>query len=307
MGCNYNTKHHEDEIESHHNYSNANEKKNVKNGINNNNNNVSVHFNVQGSNSEYVPEQNKTNFDIPPKADFNNDNQQIQNNDNYNNNENNNNNEYEQNNNNNNANEENMFQIEENDMNDNNDNNNNSILAEPKDEYSKSMLQQINQLRNNPSLFIPDIETGINYITREVSKKDGKEKLIYKNKVKVALNEGEIAFRNAMADLENREGMPPLQFKEEICIPLPSTIEELNDKTYLKREWSKLCQTQEVSTCWRELVKDPTVSFLLMVVDDSGKKALMKRNDILNPDYKYIGISSTMIEKHFIAFFSFAK
>jgi hypothetical protein len=36
----------------------------VKNGINNNNNNVSVHFNVQGSNSEYVPEQNKTNFDI---------------------------------------------------------------------------------------------------------------------------------------------------------------------------------------------------------------------------------------------------
>ena len=305
MGCNYNTKHYEDEIESHHNHSNANEKKNVESLVNNNNSNniTDIHLNIQRNNNEYIPEQNKTNFEIPPKTNINNDNKQILINVN---NHNNNNIEYE---NNINVNEENMFQIEENDMNDNNNinNNNNSMLAEPKDDYSKSMLQQINQLRNNPSQFIPDIETGINFITKEISKKDGQEKLIYKNKVKVALNEGEIAFRNAMADLENRERMSPLQFKEEICIPLPSTIEELNDKTYLKREWSKLCQTQEVSTCWRELVKDANVSFLLMVVDDSGKKSLMKRNDILNPDYKYIGISSTMIDKHFIAFFSFAK
>ena len=188
-----------------------------------------------------------------------------------------------------------------------NANDNNITVSEPKDSYSKSVLDQINELRREPSLFIPKIEEGINYITKEFSKKDGLEKLIYKNRVKVALNEGEIAFRNAMTDLQNREGMPPLQFKEEICIPLPSTVEELNDRGYLKREWSKLCETQDVSTCWRELVKDPDVSFLLMVVDDSGKKSLMKRNDILNPEYKYIGITSTMIGKHFIAFFSFAK
>ena len=44
-----------------------------------------------------------------------------------------------------------------------------------------------------------------------------------------------------------------------------------------------------------------------MVVGDSGKKANMKRNDLLNPEYKYIGISSTNIGKQFLAYFMFSK
>ena len=39
-----------------------------------------------------------------------------------------------------------------------------------------------------------------------------------------------------------------------------------------------------------------------MIVDDNGKRAGYKRRSILNPEYKYIGISSKMIGNNFICY-----
>ena len=36
-----------------------------------------------------------------------------------------------------------------------------------------------------------------------------------------------------------------------------------------------------------------------MIVDDTGNKSGLKRKDILDPNMKYIGISSVMIGKRF--------
>ena len=44
-----------------------------------------------------------------------------------------------------------------------------------------------------------------------------------------------------------------------------------------------------------------------MIVDDSHKNAGKKRECILSPEYKYIGINSKFIGKTFIAYFSFGK
>ena len=44
-----------------------------------------------------------------------------------------------------------------------------------------------------------------------------------------------------------------------------------------------------------------------MIVDDTGSKTGLKRKDILNPDYKYIGISSVTIGKTFACYVTFSK
>ena len=179
----------------------------------------------------------------------------------------------------------------------------------PKDDFSTYIFEHINKLRTNPSYIIPEIESGMENITKEKNKKNpNEEKLIYKSKVKVALTKGKEAFEEAISILKTVQPMEPLIFKENMCLPVPTTEEEFKDKEFLKNNVSAIKgQGINIDNAWKDLVKDAETSFLLMVVDDSGKKAGMKRNDILNPSYKYVGISSTMIGKSFVAFCTFSK
>jgi hypothetical protein len=62
----------------------------------------------------------------------------------------------------------------------------------------------------------------------------------------------------------------------------------------------------KINSYWREIIKDEESAFLLMVVDDTGKKAF-KRGDIFHEDYTYIGISSKLINKTFAAYLTFSK
>ena len=59
----------------------------------------------------------------------------------------------------------------------------------------------------------------------------------------------------------------------------------------------------KINSYWRDLIKDAEMSFLLMIVDDNGDKKGMRRNDILNPKMKNIGISSVEINGQFINYF----
>lgn len=179
----------------------------------------------------------------------------------------------------------------------------------PQNEYSLQLYQWINKLRENPSYIIPKIREGINKITKEKSKKNpNEEKLIYKSKVKVALTKGKEAFEEAISILDKKVGMPPLEFKPEMCLNLPTTEEEFKNKEFFKKSQNELKEKGiHIDNAWKDLVKDPETSFILMVVDDTGKKAGMKREDLLNPSYKYIGISSIFLGKNFVAYFTFSK
>ena len=101
--------------------------------------------------------------------------------------------------------------------------------------------------------------------------------------------------------------MDKLIYNPNMNIPLPTTEEEIKDKNYLKNNVKELIKNKvKIRTYWRDIIKDPETSFILMVVDDSGTKAGNKRKDLLNPDMKYIGISSTMIGKNFVCYLCFS-
>ena len=93
-----------------------------------------------------------------------------------------------------------------------------------------------------------------------------------------------------------------------MCIPLPETEEELRDPSFLKSQVKELKDEGIfIDVYFKDLIKVPEVSALLMVVDDSYKNTGKKRKALLNKDFKYIGVNSKFIGKSFVSYLAFSK
>ena len=175
-------------------------------------------------------------------------------------------------------------------------------------DYPQKMLDLINQIRANPSSYADIIEDSIQNITEEQDRKDeSKIRIIYKKKVKVALNRGEIAFKDAAEELRSMEPLPPLILKNDICVPLPEEEAEIKDTSYLREQVKLIREKTNIDVFFKDLIKIPEVSGLLMIVDDTNKNAGKKRMALLNKNLKYVGVTSKFIGKTFIAYFAFSK
>jgi len=182
--------------------------------------------------------------------------------------------------------------------------------------YCKKVIEFINLIRTFPHEYADYISYCMKNIIIEKDKKVNKEtnkeiiieKIIYKKNVKVALNKGEEAFKEAFNVLINTKPIQPLIEKEELKIDLPQNIDEVKDPLFLKNNvLKKNKEGVNIEVFFKDLIKDPEVSSLLMVVDDNKKNQGKKREAILNENFKYIGINCTIIDKVFVAFFTFSK
>jgi len=168
----------------------------------------------------------------------------------------------------------------------------------PSDEFSKYIFTQINLLRENPSSYINLIQGSESNIQR-----DKKNRLIYKTKLKVALDKGIKAFEEAKLILSNTKPMPKLNFDYDMKLKLPKNEINIKSNNYLKNQvLIKGDKGISIKAYWKEIIYDPETCFVLMIVDDNGKKAGFKRRNLLNPEYKYIGISSKNINNNFICY-----
>ena len=174
----------------------------------------------------------------------------------------------------------------------------NSIASLPADNYSKYLLEQINRIRIDPQSFIGVIEDAKANIG-----KDKFGRLIYKGKMKIALAKGESAFNEAIEYLKNIESMGVLKYNSYLTVMPPQNVEEIKDKDDLGRKVMEMINGgMNIKSYWRDVIKDPEISFLLMIIDDNGSKSGMRRKDILNPNMEYIGISSVEINKNFVCY-----
>ena len=189
--------------------------------------------------------------------------------------------------------------------------NNDEYNGDPNDKYynyPEKIVELINLIRSDPVKYADTIENSIQNITEEPDKDDPSiQRLIYKKKIKVALTKGEPIFHEAIEYLRTLSPLSPLELVQEKCIPLPDTEEELNDPTFLKNQVKILRQKTKIDIFFKDLIKIPEVSGLLMIVDDVNKNPGKKRRALLNKDLKYIGVSSKFIGRTFVAYFSFAK
>ena len=185
------------------------------------------------------------------------------------------------------------------------DNNNQNYLYKqtqiknyPSDYFSQYMFEHINQIRNNPKKFIQTIKESISNIGY-----NKKGSLIYIGDLKVALCKGKIAFEEAIDSLNRTEPMNSLIFKGELCVDIPQKEKYFKSGDYLRNEIrQKVKNGIIIRAFWRDIIKDPKINFLLMIVDDNPIKRGDKRKDILDPKMKYIGINSGTMGKSFVCY-----
>ena len=173
----------------------------------------------------------------------------------------------------------------------------------PMDNYSKYIFEQINKIRIDPQSFIGVIEDAKANIIRH--RYGG---YIYSGKIKIALAEGETVFDEAIEYLKNTESMGKLEFCPQLTVELPKNEREIKDKDDLRLKVEEMIINGiNIKSYWRDLIKDPEISFLLMIVDDNGTNKGKKRRDILNPNIKYIGISSIEINNKFVCYITLSS
>ena len=179
---------------------------------------------------------------------------------------------------------------------------NNMNISMPLDNYSRYFLSQINKIRTEPQSFIGVIEDSKSNIIR-----DRYGRIIYNGKIKVVLNSGETAFDEAIKFLKESSPVEPLIYNQMLTVNSPMTEEEILDKNDLIKKVETMTQMGvNIRSFWRDVIKDPEISFLLMIIDDNGIKSGMRRKDILSPYMKYIGISSTEIKNNFVCYITLA-
>ena len=171
---------------------------------------------------------------------------------------------------------------------------------EPSDDFSNYILSQINQLRANPQAYISTVENAKNNITTD---KHGR--LIYNGKIKIALSRGEQAFNEAIEFLKTSKAAENLIFNPYLTVEMPKSENEIKYKNDLRYKVEGLVNKGiMIKSFWRDVIKDPELSFLMMIVDDIGEKSGMRRRDLLDPNMKYIGISSVEINGCFVCYFT---
>ena len=196
----------------------------------------------------------------------------------------------------------------QNEVNENNNFNEDIIQNEKYANYPDKIVELINNIREDPVGYADTVEQSIQDIVTEEAKEDPTiKRLIYKKKLKVALTKGEPAFHEAIEYLRSLSPLPPLEFSQEKCIPLPDTEEQLNDHTFLRNQVKALREKTKIDVFFKDLIKIPEISGLLMIVDDTIKNPGKKRKALLSKDLKYIGVNSKFIGKTFVSYFSFSR
>ena len=168
----------------------------------------------------------------------------------------------------------------------------------PSDDFSQYMFTQINKIRNNPRSFIDIFKKA-----KERIKTDKRGNLYYSGKIKVALYKGIEAFDEAITSLEKMKPMKSLIYKNELRIKISENKNDFKTGDYLRKKINGLIKSGvKIRAFWRDIINDPEINFLLMIVDDNPIRRGGKRKDILNPEMKYIGINSGMIEQYFVCY-----
>ena len=172
----------------------------------------------------------------------------------------------------------------------------NEKIQEPKEisstlpltEYVKKVFSLINNVRSNPTKFVQVIEETEKYI-KEVNGRT----IFDDNRIKVSLNEGKKMFEDCSDYLKKLQPMSELIFCDDIVLECPKDEQKIKDINYFKEKLMEKREKYGISSYFKDSIKIPEVSVLLMLVDDSAKNPRRKREALLNPNYKYIGISSS--------------
>jgi hypothetical protein len=174
---------------------------------------------------------------------------------------------------------------------------------------NENILKFINEARTMPYEFCNHIIDNINYIKYEPqSSQMGDYVFVKDDKNKVNLMTGKNAFIQAAQTLALKDPMAPLEIRNDLIIKIPNDKEKMFNKTYIQDILAKKFNNSNYKLFGFhfDLGIDALSSVVLQIVDDNANKS-QRRNNILNPDYKYIGISSKKIGSVYCIYIAFSS
>ena len=158
----------------------------------------------------------------------------------------------------------------------------------PLTDYVKKVFFLINKIRASPSEFVKAIEQAEKCI-KEI---DGR-KVFDGNGIKVSLNEGKTMFKDCEEYLKTLSPMEELNFCDDIVLESPTEEKKIKDINIFKEKVLEKKDKFGISAYFKDSIRIPEISVLLMLVDDAIKNPRKKREALLNPKFKYIGISAS--------------
>ena len=163
----------------------------------------------------------------------------------------------------------------------------------PITDYVKKVFYLINKIRANPSDFISYIEQAEKFI----KEKNGR-KIFDSSGIKVSLNEGKTMFKDCVQYLKSLQPMDELNFCDDIVLECPTDEKKIKDMNTFKEKVLEKKEKQGILAYFKDSIRIPEISVLLMLVDDSVKNPRKKRETLLNPNYKFIGISASDVNSN---------
>ena len=163
----------------------------------------------------------------------------------------------------------------------------------PITDYVKKVFCLINKIRLNPGEFVNVIETAEKFI-KEINGR----KIFDDNKIKVSLNEGKKMFQDCADFLRNLQPMEELNFCDDIVLECPKDEQNIKDINFFKEKLLEKKEKFGIEAYFKDSIRVPEISVLLMLVDDSAKNPRKKRETLLNSKFKFIGISSSDINNN---------
>ena len=158
----------------------------------------------------------------------------------------------------------------------------------PITDYVKKVFFLINKIRTSPSDFISAIEQQEKFI-----KERNGRKIFESNGIKVSLNEGQTMFQDCANYLKKLQPMGELNFCDDIVLECPTDEKKIKDINIFKEKVLEKKDKQSIMAYFKDSIRIPEISVLLMLVDDAIKNPRKKREALLNPNFKYIGISAS--------------
>jgi len=154
--------------------------------------------------------------------------------------------------------------------------------------YVKKVFSLINKIRTSPSEFITVIEQA----EKSIKEING-HKIFDNSGIKIALNEGKIMFKDCIDYLKTLEPMNELIFCDEIVLECPTEENKIKDVNVFREKLLEKKDKYGIIAYFKDSICIPEISVVLMLVDDSVKNPKKKREALLNPNFKYIGISAS--------------
>lgn len=163
--------------------------------------------------------------------------------------------------------------------------------------------------RTNPLEFSKLIIDQVPFIYENYKKHKKVNYFIRKEEIcKVGLIRGVEAFKEAAERMTLGDRLPPLVYKEDLCMQIPSEIEDCTNKLYLDNyleDKAEYLNYEYFGFHFDLDVACALTSVVLQIVDDNLFH-FQRRDNILNPLYKYIGVTNKKIKNSVCLYISFA-